>query len=61
MMNAVAALGYAQVEYFAMCDAIKGIIKEFGVTNLIEVKKVVDQRPTVEDVRSLEQKATYMM
>lgn len=61
MMTAVAALGYARVEYFGMRDAIKGIIQEFNVTSLAEEKKVVDQRPTIKDVRALEQKATQMI
>lgn len=59
-MNATTALGYAWVEYFAMRNAIKGIIKEFGVTSLAEVKKVVDARPCVEDVRALEQRISQM-
>lgn len=50
MMNALAALGNARVEYNAIRNAINGIIKEFGVTSLAQVKKVVDVRLSVEDV-----------
>lgn len=61
MMNTTTILEYAHVKYFAMRDAIKGIIKDFSVTNLADVKKLVDQTPTVEDVQSLEQNATKMI
>lgn len=53
MMNAMAALGYARVEYFAMRDAIKGIMKDFRVNSLAEVKTVIDKWPTDEDVKFL--------
>lgn len=45
MMQALATFGDAQMEYIAMQNAINGIIKDFSVTNLAEVKKVVDARP----------------
>lgn len=56
MMDVVAASGYAWVEYFAVRDAIKGIMKDFSVISLADVKTIIDKRPTVKDVRSLEHK-----
>lgn len=58
MMNAVGALGYVRIEYLAMRDANNGIMQDFEVTSLADVKTVIDKRPTVEDVRSLEHKAS---
>ena len=60
MTNLVYALGYARTEYENMRNAITGLCTEFGVSSLPELKTVIDRRPTVEDVKSLEQRAAQM-
>ena len=60
MTNLVYALGYARTEYESMRNAITGLCTEFGVSSLPELKTVIDRRPTVEDVKSLEQRAAQM-
>lgn len=58
MIKAMCALEYAKMEYFATRDAINEIMYNVGVTSLAEVKMVIIKRPTVEDLKFLEQKAS---
>lgn len=57
MINLVFALGYAKTKYDAMEKAITGYFTEFGVLSLAEVKTVIDKRLTMDNVKSLEQRA----
>lgn len=48
-------MGYARTGYDAMKKAFSELCTEFRVSTLVEDKTVIDKRPTVQDVKSLEQ------
>lgn len=60
VMSAEQYFGEAWMEYYKLKKILKDMLEEFKCKELSQVKKVVDARPSQEQVRGLEQRITEL-